>query len=168
MKLKCVAIILIVLIGGVGGYGSYLNQSNLVMEDEAKSNISNYKQDLQWRVESVLDLDNVVKSYLYLYSEANPQVEVELEYIIGDVSSLEAYPQRYPQDGMIPISSWYGGAGVEVVLREIDSNTIAVMAKGIGDGISYSSDWAEYEKWYEIKIKYNSAGAIEALELIHL
>ncbi len=175
-------LLLVMLIGGIcmvsgckslEGFNDSVentNTSNEILSSSTQLNNTNVEEkacNLKWRIQT----DNsgeIIKSYLYLYSENNEKIECEVGYIEGEVFSLEEYKDRYPKDGVIPINSWYGGQGIEIVGRYIDKSTLMLMSKGIGDGIEYGTSWDQYDEWYRINISYNEQGEIENLEAIEL
>lgn len=135
------------------------NNSTLNISDtDVKQVICN----LGWKIETEY-IDDILTSYLYLYSKDNVQVKCEVGDITGHVESIEEYKDRYPEDGILPIVSWFGGGGAELVGRYIDKNTIVIMIKTIGDAVGYGVDWDEYEEWCTISIEYNEQGQVESL-----
>lgn len=168
------AIVLVVLIGITSGCTRF-EQDNTSVKSTISNEISNnntvkasdaeVKQktcNLDWRIEEEY-IDDIPTSYLYLYSKDNVQVECEVGDIIGHVESIEEYKDRYPEDGILPIVSWFGGGGAELVGRCIDENTIVIMIKTIGDIVGYGVDWHEYKEWCTVSIGYNEQGQVESL-----
>lgn len=137
------------------GVSRDLESSNPVEQQEENA-------QLAWRIEKQT-LDDSVRSYLYLQSVDNEAIAVELGYLVGEVFDLKEYKDRYPEGGIIPINSWYGGAGVEVVGRYLDGNALSIMVSPIGDGLEYGSSWEDYEEWYRVDISYDEQGKIAHL-----
>lgn len=173
--LKALRVIVLVVLIGITSGCTRFEQDNTSVKSTISNEISNnntvkasdaeVKQkacNLDWRIEEEY-IDDIPTSYLYLYSKDNVQVECEVGDIIGHVESIEEYKDRYPEEGILPIVSWFGGGGAELVGRYIDENTIVIMIKTIGDTVGYGVDWYEYEEWCTVSIGYNEQGQVESL-----
>lgn len=118
---------------------------------------------LKWRQETKWnETGDVLTSELYLYSEDNNEIECKVGGVVGELNDVK-YKDRYPEDAIIPLDTWFGGGGTVIVGKILDKNTLVLMIRGIGDSVGYSTKWSDYNEWYKVEMIYNEEGKIQKL-----